>query len=174
MYNLTFGKNAHLSKKKETKKTMCFSCPMLLIKTNILLINVNILIKLNITNFMGHNLAIIVMHIFFHKMGSYGKDTDVIHLFVLFEHWCHMHYLDTNAMCLFILFKHRCCVFICVVHTRKSCTQLPFLNNAWYEPMKPINLWWTFLKTTICCNLDTKFNPQINSKCKGWGIKNRW
>jgi len=65
---------------------MCFSCPMFLIKANIFFVNTNILIKLNITNFMGHDLVIIVMQFFFHKMGSYGIGMDVIHLFVLFEH----------------------------------------------------------------------------------------
>jgi hypothetical protein len=37
-----------------------------------------------ITNFMGHDLAIIVVRIFF--IGSYGIDMDVIYLFVFFEH----------------------------------------------------------------------------------------
>jgi hypothetical protein len=70
---------------------------------------------------MGHNLAIIVMrNLFF--IGSYGIDMDVIHLFVLFEHRCHVHRLDTNVICLFVLFKHECCVFIRIVYTRKLCT----------------------------------------------------
>jgi hypothetical protein len=38
-----------------------------------------------ITNFMGHDLAIIVMqNLLF--IGSYGIDMNVIHLIVLFEH----------------------------------------------------------------------------------------
>jgi len=38
-----------------------------------------------ITNFMGHDLVIIVMRNVF-SIGSYGIDKDVIHLLVLFEH----------------------------------------------------------------------------------------
>jgi hypothetical protein len=39
----------------------------------------------NITNFMGHDLTItIVQNLLF--IGSYGKDMDVTHLLVLFEH----------------------------------------------------------------------------------------
>jgi len=38
-----------------------------------------------ITNFMGHDLVIIVMRNVF-PIGSYGIDKDVIHLLVLFEH----------------------------------------------------------------------------------------
>jgi hypothetical protein len=74
-----------------------------------------------IINFMGHDLAIIVMrNLFF--ISLYGIDMDVIHLFVLFEHQCCVHFLDTNVICLFILFKHECCMFIRVVYTQKLCT----------------------------------------------------
>jgi hypothetical protein len=49
-----------------------------------------------IIDFMRHNLAIIVMqNLFF--IGLYIIDTYVIHLFVLFEHQCHVHYLYTNV-----------------------------------------------------------------------------
>ncbi len=48
MYDLPFGQNGHFNKKKPTKKTTCLSCPMPLIKANILLIKVDILIKLNL------------------------------------------------------------------------------------------------------------------------------
>jgi hypothetical protein len=42
----------------------------------------------HITNLMGHDLVIIVMwNLFF--IGSYGINMDVIHLLVLFGHWCH-------------------------------------------------------------------------------------
>jgi hypothetical protein len=42
-------------------------------------------VKTNITNLMGHDLAIIVVrNVFF--IGSYGINIDVIHLLVLFEH----------------------------------------------------------------------------------------
>jgi hypothetical protein len=34
---------------------------------------------------------------------------NVIHLFVLFEHRCHVHYLNTNIVCLFMLFTHEQC-----------------------------------------------------------------
>ncbi len=80
------------------------------------------------------------MWIFFF-IGSYRIYMDVIHLFILFEHWCHMHYLNMNAICLFILFKHKCCMFIHVVYTRKSCMWLLFLNNAWYLCLNDMNPW---------------------------------
>ncbi len=72
-----------------------------------------------ITNFMGHNLVIIVMQILFF-IGSYGIDMDVIHLFILFEHQCHANCLDTNFICLFILFRHECCMLF-MLFTHKSC-----------------------------------------------------
>jgi len=74
-------------------------------------------------------------------IGSSRIYMDVIHLFILFEHWCHMHYLNMNVICLFILFKHRCCMFIRVVYTRKSCMWLLFLNNAWYLCLNDMNPW---------------------------------
>ncbi len=75
-----------------------------------------------ITNFMGHKLAIIVMwNMFF----SYGIDMNVIHLLVLIEHQYDANYLNTNfILCLFVLFGHKCWIFILVVYTWKSCTQL--------------------------------------------------
>jgi hypothetical protein len=57
---------------------------------------------------MGHDLAIIIMRIFFFIV-SYGIDTDVIHLLVLFEHQYHVHCLDTYVICLFVLFTHESC-----------------------------------------------------------------
>ncbi len=94
-----------------------------------------------ITNFMGHNLTIIVMwNLFF--IGLYEIDTNVIHLFVLFEHRCCVHYLDTNVICLFVLFKHECCVFICIVYTRKSCTWFSCLNDAWHLCVNNMNPYW--------------------------------
>jgi hypothetical protein len=97
--------------------------------------------KLNIiTNFMGHNLAIIVVrNLLF--IGSYGIDTDVIHLLVLFEHQCHVYCLDMNVICIFVLFEHKCCVFICIVYTRKSCARLPCVNNAWHLCVNIMNPW---------------------------------
>jgi hypothetical protein len=70
----------------------------------------------NITNFMGHDLAIIIMwNLLF--IGLYGIDTDVIQLLVLFEHRCYVHYLDTNVICMFILFKHNVvCLFVLLTH----------------------------------------------------------
>jgi hypothetical protein len=73
-----------------------------------------------ITNFMGHNLAIIVMRNFLF-IGSYG--------------------IDTNLICLFLLFKHKFCVSICVVYTWKSCKRLPCLNNAWHLCVNNTNPW---------------------------------
>ncbi len=54
------------------------------------------------------------MQFFFFK-GSYGIDMDIIHLFVLFEHRCHVHYLlyaylyhlNIVDVCLFVLFTHK-------------------------------------------------------------------
>jgi len=68
---------------------------------------------------MGYDLAIIVMQNML-SIGSYGIDTNVIHLFVLFEHQCCVHCLDTNVICMFILFSHECCVSIRIVYTQKS------------------------------------------------------
>jgi hypothetical protein len=48
MYDLTFGQNGHFSKKKTTKRIMCLSCPMPLVKVNIILVNVDTLVKLNL------------------------------------------------------------------------------------------------------------------------------
>ncbi len=102
-----------------------------------------------ITNFMGHNLTIIVVrNLFF--IGLYEIDTNVIHLLLLFEHWCHVHYLDTNVICPFISFKHECCVFICVVYIWKSCTHLLCLNNAWHSCVNDMNLW----NNKFCTNLE--------------------
>jgi hypothetical protein len=64
-----------------------------------------------------------------------------IHLFVLFEHQYHVHCLDMNVICLFVLFRHECCVFVCIVHTQKSCTQLLCLNNAWHSCVNNVNPW---------------------------------
>jgi len=73
-----------------------------------------------ITNFMGHNLAIIVMwNLLF--IGSYG--------------------IDTNLICLFLFFKHRCCLSICVVYAWKSCKSFPCLNNAWHLCVNNTNPW---------------------------------
>ncbi len=97
--------------------------------------------KLNIiTNFMRHDLAIIVVWNFLF-IGSYGINTNAIHLLILFEHQCHVHYLNMNVICLFILFRHECCVFIHILYTQKSCTWLPCLNNAWNLCVNNINPW---------------------------------
>jgi hypothetical protein len=92
-----------------------------------------------ITNFMGHNLAIIVMwNLFF--IGFYGiMWMSFIYLYC-FEHRCCVHCLDTNVICLFILFKHRCCMSVCVVYTWKLCTQLSYLNHAWLSCLNNMNL----------------------------------
>jgi hypothetical protein len=74
-------------------------------------------------------------------IGSYGIDIDVIHLLVLFEHWCCPHRLNTNIMFLFILFKYKCYMSICFVYTRKSCTLFLYLNNAQHSCLNNMNLW---------------------------------
>jgi hypothetical protein len=92
------------------------------------------------TNFMGHDLTIIVVrNLFF--ISSYEIDMNVIHLFLLFEHWCCVHCLNTNVICPFVLFKHECSVFICIVYIWKSCTQLLCLNNAWHLCVNDTNPW---------------------------------
>ncbi len=50
-------------------------------------------------------------------VGSYGINMNVIHLFVLFEHQFHAHYLDTDVIYLFVLLKHECCMSIFFVYT---------------------------------------------------------
>ncbi len=97
-------------------------------------------VHMHITNFMGHNLIIIVVWILFF-ISLYGIDMNVIHLFVLFEHQCCAHYLNTNVVCLFILFKHECCMSIHVVYTWKLCTWLMCLNNAQHLCLNNTNLW---------------------------------
>jgi len=66
-----------------------------------------------ITNFMDEDLVIIE----FFFIGSYGIDTNVIHLLELFEHRCHVHCLYMNVICLFVLFKQGYRMSIC--HTSK-------------------------------------------------------
>jgi hypothetical protein len=68
-----------------------------------------------IINFMGQNLVIIVVQNLF-IISSYEMDTNVIHLFVLFEYQFHVHCVNTNVICLFV-FKHGCCVSIHVIYT---------------------------------------------------------
>ncbi len=104
--------------------------------------------RLIITNFMGHDLVIIVMwNLLF--IGSYEIDMNAINLLVLFEHWCHVHCLDTNVICMFVLFKHKCCVFIHIVYIRKSCTWLLYLNNAWHSCVNDTNLWNNKFRTNL-------------------------
>ncbi len=92
-----------------------------------------------ITNFLGHEMAMIVVRNFFF-IGLYGIDTNVIYLFILFEHQCHAHCLNMNVIWLFILFKHKCCMSICVVYTWKLCTQILYLNNAQHSCLNNMNL----------------------------------
>jgi hypothetical protein len=74
-------------------------------------------------------------------IGSYGINTDVIHLLALFEHQCCEHCLDTNLICMFVLFRHECCVSIHIVYTQKLCTRLLCLNNAWHSCLNNTNPW---------------------------------
>jgi hypothetical protein len=50
------------------------------------------------------------------------------------------------------LFRHGCCMFIQVIYTRKSSTQISCLNNAWHLCLNNTNLWnnkfCTYLKWT--------------------------
>jgi len=97
---------------------------------------------------MGHNLVMIVVwNLFF--ISLYGINIDVIHLLVLFEHWCHVHGLNTNVICLFVLFRHEFCVSIHIVYTRKLCTQFLCLNNAQHSCLNNTNLW----NNRFCTNL---------------------
>jgi hypothetical protein len=74
-------------------------------------------------------------------ISSYGIDTDVIHLLVMFEHRCLAHYLDTIVICLFKLFRHKCYLSIRIIYTWKLCTRLPCLNNAWHSCINDTNPW---------------------------------
>jgi len=139
-----------------------------------------------ITNIMGHDLAIIVVWNFLF-IGSYGIDTDVIHLLVLFEHQCCVHCLNMNVICLFILFRHECCVSIYIVYRWKSCTQLLCLNNTWHLRVNDMNSWnnifhtdleWKAYKFVMMWlvkkfreNLKD-FNVKLNTNCKIW--KKSW
>jgi hypothetical protein len=69
-----------------------------------------------IINFLGHNLAIVVMIIQnLFSIGLYYLDTNVIHLFVFFRHRYHADCLKMGNVCLFILSRHKCGVHdICV------------------------------------------------------------
>jgi hypothetical protein len=115
-----------------------------------------------ITNFKGHDLAKIVMWNFLF-IGSYGINTNVIHLLVLFKHWCHVHCLDMNVICMFVLFRHKCYVFIHIVYTWKLCTWLSYLNNASHSCVDDTNLWnnkfrmnleWTYKAYKFVMNYD--------------------
>jgi hypothetical protein len=121
---------------------------------------------MHITNFMGHDLIIIVVwNLFF--ISLYGIDTDVIHLFILFEHQCCAHYLDTNFICLIVLFKQECCMSIHVVYTWKLCTWLLCLNNSQHLCLNNTNLWnnrfhtdleWTHEACDECQEASTLIN----------------
>jgi hypothetical protein len=144
------------------------------------------ILKSCITNFMGHDLAIIVMQ-FFIFISLYGIDMDVIHLFVLFEHQCCVHCLDTNVICLFILFKHECCMFIRVVYTKNLCTWFLCSNNTQYSCLNNMNLWnnrvhmdleWTheaykFVMCNKCFTIISKLWKMTNKSTCNWEIYNK-
>jgi hypothetical protein len=69
---------------------------------------------------MGHDLAIIVVqNLFF--IGSYGIEIDVIHLLILFEHQCCVHYLNTNVICMFYcLDTNVVCLFVLFTHEKHA------------------------------------------------------
>jgi len=101
------------------------------------------------TNFMGHDLAIIVVqNLLF--ISLYEIDMKVIHLLIMLEHWCCVHCLDTNVICMFVLFRHECCVSIRIVYVWKSCTWFPCLNNAWHLCVNNTNPW----HNRFCTNLE--------------------
>jgi hypothetical protein len=87
------------------------------------------------------------MNYFF--IGLYGIDTNVIHLVVLFEHRCCVHYLDMNVICMFILFRHECCMSIHIVYIQKLCTWLLCLNNAWHSCVNDTNPWNNIFHTNL-------------------------
>jgi hypothetical protein len=93
--------------------------------------------KLHGSQFSNNNCAKFSFHRFI------WIDMDVIHLFVLFEHRCHVHCLYMNVICLFVLFWHECCVSIHIVYTQKLCKQrwLLCLNNVWHSCVKNMNPW---------------------------------
>jgi hypothetical protein len=93
-----------------------------------------------ITNFMGHDLTIIVVWNLFLAC-SYGTHMNIIHLLVLFEHRYCAHCLYTNVICVFVLFKHKCCIYSHVVYTWKSCTWLLCLHNAQHLCLNNTNIW---------------------------------
>ncbi len=102
----------------------------------------------NITNFIGHNLTIIVIqNLFF--IGWYWIDTDVVYLLVLFEHQCNVHYFDTNVIYLFILFRHKCYTSINVEYTQKLCTQLSCWNNVWHSCLSNTHPWNNIFHTNL-------------------------
>jgi hypothetical protein len=49
-------------------------------------------------------------------IGLYEIDMNIIHLFISFEHQCHVHCLDMNVICLFMLFQDGYRMSICVVY----------------------------------------------------------
>jgi hypothetical protein len=72
------------------------------------------MLLLDITNFLGNNLRILIaQNLFF--IGSYCLNVNVVHLFTLSKHKCNGHYLNMNVICLFILYRHRCYMSICIV-----------------------------------------------------------
>jgi hypothetical protein len=109
-----------------------------------------------ITNFMGHDLVIIVVRIFF--IGLYRIDMNVIHLFI---HQCCLHCFDMNVIYLFILFKHKCYMYIRVVYTQKLCTRLLCLNNVWHLCLNDMHPW----NNIFCTNLERTHEVYIFVMC---------
>jgi len=53
--------------------------------------------------------------------------------------------------CLYCLHINVVCLFVLnVVYTWKSCTQLPFWNNAWYSCLNDMNPW----NNKVCMDLE--------------------
>jgi hypothetical protein len=92
--------------------------------------------------FDNNNYAIFFDRFVWNKHGcnSYICIVWILMSCILFGHECHM---------LFELFKHGCFMFIHVVYTWKSYTELLCLNNAWHSCLNNINLW----NNIFCTNL---------------------
>jgi hypothetical protein len=72
--------------------------------------------------------TIIVQNLFF--IGLCEIDTNVIHLFILFEHQCCAYCLNTNVIRIFILNMDVVCLFMLFTH--RSHAHNTCLNNAWH------------------------------------------
>jgi len=82
MYDLTLGQNGHFSKKKPTKRTTCLSCPIPLIKMDILLVNVDIF---NQVEPFEKSWFVIMDNVYYINIATFNKLFDAL---VLGMEWC--------------------------------------------------------------------------------------